>query len=926
MTVRFTILGPVRARRDPADLDLGGRQQRLVLALLLAGAGSVVSLADLVDTVWEDDPPSSAVNVVHRYIGTLRRLIEPDLPVRSAGAYLLRHGGGYRLRVTEESLDLLRFRALVGRARQSEEAGEAVRLYAEAFALWNGHCAAGLEPVARTHPAFVAIEAERAQAVRDAADIALRGGHVRLVLPALRQAAAVHPLDEALQARLLSALAADSRQAEAIVLFQVVRRRLRDELGISPGPELLDAYDRLLHQGDKSAEPTMPTPAQLPPDHPFFSGRDDVLARAQSLLDDDRRLGRDTVALAVDGMPGVGKTTLAVHLGHRLAPAYPDGQLYADLRGFAAQGLVMTATEALRGFLSSLGVPQETLPAELHALAGLYRSILADRRVLVVLDNCRDFEQIRHLLPSAPGSLAIVTSRNRITGLITTGGAHPVPLDLPAADEARDGLTRRLGADRMAREPAAVAEIIERCGRLPLALAVVAARAAAMPETPLAEIAAELTLSRERLDSFDADLPAVFSWSYRALTPVAQRMFRLLSLHPGPDVSDAAAASLAGLDPRAGRALLAELTAHVLVQKRSGRYHLHDLLRAYAAGLSDEEDAPRDREAALARMFDHYRSTAHAAHLLMEPQLPARRPPGPEAGVTPEPLAGSEEAMAWFAVERRVLTAVISLAAAHGASAVATHIALTMQNFLHFTGRTPEWAAIMRRGLATATASGDVEVEARLSRSLAGALFVAHDLDGAMAWLARAEELASPLGNQHELAIIELNRAYVRAEQNRHDDAIAHGRRALALLESVDQKRDQVRVRRVIAGSTAASGRVAEGIDLLHETLALSEAIGDVQGVGYSWVLIGKAHRQVGDRDRAVASWERAASCYRRLATHAALAEVLTDLGDARAEAGDAASARAAWSEALAVLDGSTDQVAADLRTRLRSAGVPRAR
>ena len=366
---------------------------------------------------------------------------------------------------------------------------------------------------------------------------------------------------------------------------------------------------------------------------PFFSGRADILARAHSLLDNDRRQGRATVALAIDGMPGIGKTTLAVHLGHKLVSAYPDGQLYADLRGFAAQGLVMGATEALRGFLSSLGVPQETLPTELHALAGLYRSVLAGRRVLIVLDNCRDFEQVRHLLPGGPGCLAIVTSRNRITSLITTGGAHPLPLDLPPPGEARESLIQRLGAERIDAEPTAVEEIIARCGRLPLALAVVAARAAAMPDTPLAEIADELTASRERLDSFagsaETDLPAVFSWSYRALAPATARMFRLLPLHPGPDLTVAAAASLAGVDPRTARTLMAELTAHMLTQNRSGRHHVHDLLRAYAAGLSDQQDTPEERRAAVARVFDHYRSSAHAAHLQLDPHLPAPQPPAP---------------------------------------------------------------------------------------------------------------------------------------------------------------------------------------------------------------------------------------------------------------------------------------------------------
>ncbi|MCO8276769.1 winged helix-turn-helix domain-containing protein [Actinoplanes sp. TRM 88003] len=250
----------MQIRSGPAELDLGGRQQRLVLALLLARAGSTVSLSELVDTIWEDDPPASAVNIVHRSIGALRRLVEPDLPVRATGRYLTRQAAGYQLRVGADRLDLLRFRSLVTRARRTGDPVRAVRLFTDALALWQGRCATGLEPVAGSQPAFVALESERSHAARDAADQALRAGLARAVIPALRHAAGLDPLDEALQARLLLALAADGRQAEAFDLFRALRRRLDDELGIGPGPELQAAYDRLLHP-DGPAATLLPAPA-----------------------------------------------------------------------------------------------------------------------------------------------------------------------------------------------------------------------------------------------------------------------------------------------------------------------------------------------------------------------------------------------------------------------------------------------------------------------------------------------------------------------------------------------------------------------------------------------------------------------------------------------------------------------------------------
>ncbi|MBM0239119.1 winged helix-turn-helix domain-containing protein [Micromonospora sp. ATA32] len=389
----FAVLGPVRAWRGQSEIDLGTRQQRLILALLLARAGGAVSVAELVDLLWESDPPPSAVNVVHRHVGMLRRRFEPGLPTRAAGSVLIRDGAEYRLRIDGESLDLLRFRRLVAQAGGSS--GEpAVEFYREALALWRDRCASGLQAGGRAHPEFVAVDGERFAAVRAATDAALRAGCVHSVLPAIRLAAEYEPLDEALQARLLLALAADGRRAEALAAYADIEHRLADELGIQPGGDLRAARDSLLDH-DAPAPTRAELPAQLPADHPYFTGRRGVVAAAEELLAGDRR----TTALVIDGMPGVGKTALAVHLAHRLAARYPDGQLHADLRGFDSGDSVMTPVEALRGFLWSLGVAPAAIPAELHAQAGLYRSILAERRMLILLDNCRDWDQIRHLLP-----------------------------------------------------------------------------------------------------------------------------------------------------------------------------------------------------------------------------------------------------------------------------------------------------------------------------------------------------------------------------------------------------------------------------------------------------------------------------------------------------------------------------------------------
>ncbi|MEH0821478.1 MULTISPECIES: AfsR/SARP family transcriptional regulator [unclassified Micromonospora] len=617
-TIGFSVLGSVRVVRAGAELHLGARQQRLVLAILLARAGSPVSLAELVDLLWDEEAPASAANVVHRHVGVLRRLLEPGLPTRSAGRHILRDLAGYRLRADEESLDLLKFRSLsrlAGRSLQDGDPESALRHSLDGLRLWRGRCAAGLEPASRRHPAFLAVEAERAQAVREAADAAERCGRMSAVLAPLRQAAEQHPLDESLQSRLLLALAADGRQAEAVEMYRVVRRRLAEELGIDPGDELREAYDRLLHQRTQPARTespsSLPRPAQLPPDLPFFSGRDDLIAEARAAV---ARPGGPAV-LAIDGMPGIGKTALAVHLAHQLAAGYPDGQLYVDLRGYDGREPAMSPAEALRGFLGSLGVPQEGIPAELHAQAGMYRSRLAGQRLLILLDNCRDAEQIRHLLPGSPGCLVIVTSRSRLSTLLTAAGAHPLPVGLPTVDEARAAFLEPLAVGGVTADPAAIDAIVAGCGRLPLALAMVAARLASVPGTPPAQIAAELAQA-PGLDGFDGDDPqtglrAVFSWSYQSLSAPAARLFRLLPIHPGPDISVAEAAGLAGVPLQSGRALIGELSrAHLISEDLPGRYRTHKLLLAYATELGEEHDSPAERAAAELRCRQVHRAAA----------------------------------------------------------------------------------------------------------------------------------------------------------------------------------------------------------------------------------------------------------------------------------------------------------------------------
>ena len=438
--VQFAILGPVRVRSGGDDLDIGGRQQRLVLALLLARAGSVVSVTELVDAIWDEDPPTSAVNVLHRYIGMLRRLIEPDLPVRTTGRYLVRQAAGYQLRVTAESFDLLRFRALVAQASQADDPEQAVRLYTEALALWTGRCAAGLEPTLRAHPDFLAIEAERSHAVRDAVDTALRLGQVRVVLPALRQACGENPLDEALQARLLLALAAEGRQAEAFDLFQNLRRHLREELGVDPGQELLDAHSRLLHPDPSPPPPAAaPRPASAPA--PGMIGREVETRRMGRLLADAAE-GRGS-ALLVSGAPGVGKSALlrsaaaeATQRGFTVLSTagveterwFPFAALHLLLQPVSSQ--IDNLPDAHRSALRSAFGAADGEP-DAHRIAFAVLELLADladrQPVLLLFDDVQWFD-----VPSRD-VVSFVARRSRDHAILAIAAARPETVRRPAA-------------------------------------------------------------------------------------------------------------------------------------------------------------------------------------------------------------------------------------------------------------------------------------------------------------------------------------------------------------------------------------------------------------------------------------------------------------------------------------------------------------
>ncbi|MFJ4621652.1 AfsR/SARP family transcriptional regulator [Streptomyces sp. NPDC088812] len=967
--VRFAVLGPVRVWRGSTELEPGGPQERSFLALLLVRAGQPVAVEEIVDVLWGADPPRSAVNVVRRHVGTLRRLLEPSLAPRAEGRWLLRDAGGYRLVTDGDSLDLLAFRALreAGRHSVRESPARALDLLTEALALWHGPVAAGIPAHARTHPAFDAAGRERLAALREAAGAALRAGTPDAVLPDLRLAAADHPLDEPLQAGLILTLAAAGRRPEALDAYDAVRRRLADGLGIDPGPELREARETVLREeweavlrDDRETAPreewdtvpgedretvppsaaaagadapvapvaSFPAPAQLPHDIPAFTGRDAELDELLTLpLPGVDGPGPDTVVIsAIGGMAGVGKTTLAVHCAHRVAHRFPDGQLYVNLRGFDPSGAAVEPGEAVRGFLDALGVPPERVPHGLDAQTALYRSTLAGRRVLVVLDNARDSDHVRPLLPGSPGCLALVTSRDGLSSLVSAAGAHALTLRPFGPGQARGLLVRRLGAGRVEAEPRAADEIGALCAGLPLALACVAARAAAHPHFPLAAIAAELREADGSLDAFarsdaSADVSTVFSWSSREVSEQAARLFRLLALHPGPDFSLPAAAALAGLPVRRTRPLLAELTAlHLVTEHSPGRHAFHDLLRAHAAELLDERHTEDERHAALHRLHHHYLHTAHAADRLLAPNSDPPPPPPAPDGVRPEPLADVDRALAWLTAEHTVLLAVVETAAARGHERLACHLAWSLEPFFDRRGHWHDGLAVQRTALDAARRLDDPGLLARGLRALGrieGRLGLHAD---SVPRLEHALELFTALGDDTGRAHTHRSLGWESEQRGDLPGALRHNQLALGLFRALGDRAAQAAVLNSVGWYHALLGEHERALTHCSEALTMLQELDDRYGQAVTWDSIAYAHHHLGRHPHALLGYRNALALLRGLGVPYTEADILGRLGDTHQAMGDRDGARAAWEQALALLKALAHPDAERIEARLTGA------
>jgi len=921
------LLGPVQLRIASRVVDLGPAKQRAVLAALLVDADQPLATETLIDRVWGDDPPVSVRSTLYSYVARLRAVLRQAIDGGEAPPRLEFAAGGYRLALNGHHVDVHEFRRLVELARDGDhDDRRRAALLDQARGLWHGPALADLpgEWAARTREV---LGQQRLDAMVLWARIQLRLGRTDEMIGPLRETLGEHPLVEPLAAMLMEALLSEGRSAEALDLYGTTRRRLADELGVEPGPELRRLHAAILRDdsdvaaGDVARQ--LAVPVQLPLDVYGFTGRGPEIARLDALLAATTAQPNAVGVFVLCGTAGIGKTALAVHWAHRVAGQFSGGQLFVNLRGYDPAGEPMTAGEAVRLLLDALGVPPERVPVSEEAQVGLYRSLLAGRRVLVVLDNAATAEQVRPLLPGSPGCLAVVTSRDRLSGLGTAEAAHPLSLDVLGAVEARDLLTARIGGARVAAEPTAVTAIVNRCARLPLALAVVAARAAGQPHLPLASLAAEL--AEDHLDAFVdtdpfADLRAVFSWSYRTLSPAAARLFRLLGLHPGPDIDAAAAASLTGIPMSRIRRHLAELArAHLVTEHRAGRFAVHDLLRAYAGELAHTHDPARRRRAALHRVLDHYAFGAHAAARLMTPHREPVDLGSPLPGVVVgEDFGAHAQALAWITARQAVLLANLKLAARAGFPAHTWHLAWALGPALDRGGHWRELAEVHELALVATGRLADRRGQGYTHRMLGRAWARLGDLDAARGHYEQALQVCAEIGDEVGCAHTHLSLGWVLEQQDKHRAALDHVRQAEALYAAAGHLAGRASALNQTGWYHAQLGEYDEALVDCERALALQVEAGNRYGQASTWDSLGFAHHHLGRHAQAARCYGHALELHRDNGDRYREATTLTRSADCHRAAGDAEAAHRDLTAALTIFEILNHPDAAGVRSKLQ--------
>jgi DNA-binding SARP family transcriptional activator len=918
VVAQFTILGPVDVTVDGRTVRIARAQRRALLALLLLHADRTVSVTELIEALWGGAAPATAKAQIQAAVSTLRRV----LGAVTDGDLITTSAGGYRINVGHHQLDLALFNAGIERARRHmarHELPQAAQTLRSALDLWRGTPLLGVN-AAYVESARAALQDQRLAAYEQLADVELAAQHHERVVADLTPLAALHPQRERMVGQLMLALHGSGHQAEALALYRRTRQALVDQLGVDPTPDLQALHKRIL---DNDVDPAGPATGKqitagrprrfLPRGAPDFTGRGTELAQLDAFAQEQQLASGMLVISAIAGIGGVGKTALALHWAHRAAWRFPDGQLYVNLRGYGQRGPVQPA-EALGQLLRTLGLPPERIPTDVDEAAAVYRARLADSRTLILLDNAASADQVRPLLPGGSGNLVLVTSRDRLGGLIAYDGARRLTLDTLTPPESLQLLCQMLGAERVAAEREAAENLAAACGHLPLALRIAAANLADRSGDSIAAYAAELR-SGDRLGLLAVDgdphrtVAAVFGHSYRTLSATEQGFFQLLGLIPFADFTLPVAAALAGVPEGTASALLNRLLDACLVAEHaSGRFAMHDLIREYAA-LKPHN--PAELTSACLRLLDFYLHTAFAAARLQYPQRDPIAIASAHPGVVPERLADRDAALNWFTAEHHNLMAAIELADRLRIDSHVGHIAWCIAVFLDRRGYWQDWVDTQQLALAAARRRRDLRAEAIAHRSLGVAYTQLARHDQAETHMREALGIYTRLKDRTGQAHAHFNLGISAGHQCRHREALRHRQRALELYRAVGHQSGQADALNAIAWELAQLGDYHRALAACNEAVDLLAELGDQRGEASARDTHGFIHTSLGDYEQAEASYKGAIQLYRATGDQPAEAATWERLGNCHETAGEASQAANAWAQAVDLLR-TTDSPEAD--------------
>jgi DNA-binding SARP family transcriptional activator/tetratricopeptide (TPR) repeat protein len=961
VALEFRLLGEVAALHRGKTVDVGYTRQRCVLAVLLVDAGRVVPVDALLDRVWADSQPRHARNALSGYVSRLRQIL-----AACGGVELSRAEGGYRLAIDPLSVDLHRFRDLIGQARAAIDDKEALDRFEQALELWRGAVFATLDTPWLCDMRTV-LEAEQLTAVLDRNDLALRVGRHTDLLSELSTCADKHPLNERVAGQLMHALYRSGRQADALRHYERVRSTLADELGTDPSPPLRELHRRILNADptltphspvalDNTTDADQPTPQQTPTptliDYPQSGGtwsgitptadrvfnrvdthayrtvRDIVIhspalaaASGRNDLPGDiadfagRRKQLDTLLTAgeatqqtapvihvLDGMPGVGKTTLAVHAAHRLAHRYPDAQLFIDLHGHSPNQPPVTPMTALHTLLGAVGVPSEEIPDDQDARTARWRAELSSRKLLVLLDNAADAAQVRPLLPGTRQSLALITSRRRLVDLDTV---HVMSLDVLGEDDAIALFTGIVGDDRVSDDADALHQVVTQCGHLPLAIRVAAARLRSRQAWSMRHLANRLHQAYSPLVELsvgDRDVAAALALSYEQLTEPQQRTYRLLGVHPGPDIDTEAAAILTALDPtHCGHILDSLVDDHLVQEPTTGRYQLHDLIREHAHAVARIDEPDITRHDALHRVIDFYLHTAHHGSQLLEHHDPPINIDEPMTGCIPSPLTDETAAMAWFDANHNNILAAQTAAEKAGWDKAVWQLGWTLDNFHYRRGYFHDNISSWLTGLAATERLKDLDTQARAHRRLAlvYATLGVHKQQTALHHLKQSRTLSEQTGYLLGQAATHLVLGFAWTCWNDSHQALTHLTHAKNLYHDLGNTQWETRSLSMIGACHTRLGHHYQAHENCQTALALCQRRGDLFGQASSLDNLGAIAAATGHHTQALHHYKQALALWHTLDSIYYQAGTLTALGDTYRDLTRHQRARHAWQQAI---------------------------